>query len=213
MDGSDALYEINDPIVCGQILKNGLAFDGDENSYIFLHFNGCHTPSNMDADAKPLDIERKDMAGSVEQLRGCMKTIFFYLDEMKRLGVYDDSTIIITGDHPRARNDTLEPSQPRLTALFVKPAGSTGKLAYSKAQVSEENLIPTIVKSAGISTEHDYGLSYFDVPENENRVRYHRFELSGKPNKLVIYKVTGSGEDFNNWELESYVELPGKFYD
>jgi hypothetical protein len=213
MDGVDALYEINDPIVCGQILKNGLAFDGDENSYIFLHFNGCHTPSNMDADAKPLDIERKDMAGSVEQLRGCMKTIFFYLDEMKRLGVYDDSTIIITGDHPRARNDTLEPSQPRLTALFVKPAGSTGKLAYSKAQVSEENLIPTIVKSAGISTEHDYGLSYFDVPENENRVRYHRFELSGKPNKLVIYKVTGNGEDFNNWELESYVELPGKFYD
>lgn len=213
MEGGSPLYEINDPIICGQILTNGLSFDGDGNSYIFLHLNGCHTPSNMDADANPLEVERKDMAGSVEQLRGCMKMIFFYLDEMKRLGVYDDSTIIITGDHPRARNDMIEPTQPRLTALFVKPAGSKGKLAYSKAQVSQENLIPTIVKSAGIKTDCNYGLSYFEINENEDRVRYHRFEMSGKPNKIVIYKVTGSGTDFNNWELDSYVELPGKFYD
>lgn len=212
LNGTAPLYEIDDPAVCGQILQNGLSFDGDGNSYIFIHLNGGHSPYNMDADANRLEEEIKDSSGVVGQLRGCFKMIYFYLDEMKRLGVYDDSTIIITGDHPRARDDKKEPTQPRLTSLFVKPAGSTGELKYSEAQVSQENFIPTLVKSAGIKTENDYGRSYFEVPEDENTVRYHKFELSGEPNQIVTFKVEGKGTDFNNWSIDSRTELDGTFY-
>ena len=214
-DKNNALprYKLDDPPVCQQILENGLSFDGEGNSYILIHLNGCHTPSNMDADCNRLAVERKDIPGALEQMRGCFKMIYFYLDEMKRLGIYDDATIVITGDHPRARDDKKIPEQPRLTSLFVKPAGSRGELAYSNAQVSQENFIPTLVKSSGIKTENDYGRTYFEVPEGENTVRYHKFELSGTPNKIVVMKVTGKGEDFSNWQIESYIEpASGSFY-
>ena len=208
LNGTAPLYEIDDPAVCGQILENGLSFDVDGNSYIFIHLNGCHSPYNMDSNAK-----RTKDANSKEQLKGCFKMINYYLDQMKQLDVYDDATIVITGDHPRARDDEAVPGEPRLTALFVKAAGDRGELRYSDAQVSQANLIPTLVKSAGISTGHDYGRSYFEVPEGENTVRYHKFQLSGnKYNEIVTFKVTGTGTDFKNWSIDSRTKLPGSFY-
>lgn len=208
LKGDAPLFEINDPEVCGQILENGLSFDNDGNSYIFIHLNGCHSPYNMNAEA-----EADKEATSESQLRGCFKMIRFYLSELKRLGVYDESTIIITGDHPRARDDGKVPEQPRVTSLFVKPEGSTGELKYSAAQVSQENLIPTLVKSAGIRTDVDYGLSYFDIPEGEDRVRYHKFQLTVKPDsELVTFTVTGRGDDFGNWEITDRQQIKGSFY-
>lgn len=208
LNGTAPLYEIDDPATCGYIIENHLSFDEDGDSYIFIHLNGCHSPYNMDENAR-----RTKDANSKEQLQGCFKMIYSYIDDMKALGVYDDATIIITGDHPRARDDEAVPTQPRITALFVKPTGAAGALKYSKAQVSQENLIPTIIKSAGIRTEHDYGRSYFEVPEGENTVRYHKFQLSGsKYNEIVKFKVTGSGGDFDNWKIDERLKLNGSFY-
>ena len=139
--------------------------------------------------------------------------IFAYLDEMRRLGVYEDSTIIITGDHPSARDDGEIPTQPRLTSLFVKPAGrSEEPLEYSHAQVSQENLIATIVKSAGIRTTHDYGKSYFDIGEDETPTRHHKFELyDDGDTRIVDFAVTGKGSDFSNWKIVSDVNI-GSLY-
>ena len=207
LNGTAPLYEIDDPATCGLILDNHLSFDDDGDSYIFIHLNGCHSPYNMDENGR-----RTKDANSKEQLQGCFKMIYSYIDDMKRLGVYDDATIIITGDHPRARDDEAVPTQTRVTSLFVKPAGSTGPLQYSKAQVSQANLIPTIVKSSGIKTDHDYGLSYFDIPEGENTVRYHKFQLSDSPNQIVTFRITGKGTDFDNWSIDNRQKLNGSFY-
>lgn len=111
--------------------------------------------------------------------RRCLEIIRRYLDEMKRLGVYDDATVVITGDHPWAVDDHVEPTQPRLTALFVKEAGAAEKpLRVSTAQVSQENLIPTLVKSAGLRTDRDFGTAYSEVPEGVDTERHHLFELT-----------------------------------
>ena len=203
-NGDDPFFEINDPEVYKAVRENGLSLDDSENSYIFIHLSGCHDPYIMDEDGSTTEN------GTVrKQLRGCFNMIYEYVDELKRLGVYDDSTIIITGDHPRARNDAIIPEQPRITALFVKPTKSTGKLAYSSAQVSQENLIPTLVSSAGISTSNDYGKSYFDISADEVVSRRHNFELyvKGESDRLVTFEVSGKGEDFENWKITSNIEV------
>lgn len=200
-NGDAPLYELDDPKVYDMIHENGLALDDSENSYILIHLSGCHDPYVMDEDGSRIE------KGTAEaQLRGNFKLIYEYLDELKRLGVYDDSTIVITGDHPRARDDAAIPTQPRLTTLFVKPAGSKSKgLSYSYAQVSQANLIPTLVKYSGISTEKDYGKTYFDIMMGEPNERYHKFELyvKGESDLIVTFKVTGEGDDFENWEIYS----------
>ena len=200
-NGGAPLYELDDPSVYKDIHENGLSLDGSENSYILIHLGGCHDPYIMDENG-----ERIEKGTSEAQLRGDFKLIYKYIDELKRLGVYDDATIVITGDHPRARDDAAIPTQPRLTTLFFKPAGATSRgLSYSPAQVSQENLIPSIVFSAGINTDKDYGRTYFDIMPGEPMERYHKFELyvKGEDDLIVTFKVTGDGNDFQNWEIYS----------
>lgn len=200
-NGDAPLFELNDCFVYNSLRENGLSFDDSENSYTFIHLNACHDPYNMDEAGNYIEE-----GGSPEKsLQGCFRYIYDYIDEMKRLGVYDDATIVITGDHPRAMDDCEIPAQPRLTALFVKEAGSeSGKLKTSAAQVSQANLIPTLVKSAGLRTNYYYGKSYFDIPEGENTERFHNFELyvgGDVGNTIVTLRVTGKGTDFANWEV------------
>ena len=208
IDNPDAsAYDINDPKNCGKILREGLSLDSNENSYIFLHLNGCHTPCTMNANA-----EYAGETSSEEQLRGCFKMIYFYIDELKRLGVYDNSTIVITGDHPRAIDDGRIPWQPRLTALFIKPTNATGKLQYSSSQVSQDNLIPFLIESSGINTNADYGRSYFDIEYEENTVRCHKFQLDDISDQIVKFRIKGKGSDFKNWAIEKRTNIGSGFY-
>ncbi len=204
LKGDGELYDSNDPYVCATIMDDGLTLDTNGKSFTFIHLSGCHPPYNMDENCNWTYEENT----SVEQhLRGCMKMIYSYIGEMKRLGVYDDATIVITGDHPAALSDYNVPWQPRLTALFVKPAGSSGTpLEYSKAQVSQENLIPTLIKSAEVRTDNEYGRGYFDIPEDETTVRHHKFQICGEDNSdvsIVDMVVSGDGTDFSNWRVDS----------
>ena len=199
-NGDDPMYEINDAAVYS-MLSDGLTLDDSENSYILFHLGGCHDPYNMDAEGNAVES-----SSVLEQLRGCFKLIYNYIEELKRLGVYEDSTIIITGDHPRAISDSEVPTQTRLTSLFVKPSGKSDEpFETSTAQVSQANLIPTIVKSAGMETTTDYGLSYFDITPDMTVKRYHKFELyvKGKDDIIVTFEVEGDGTDFGNWKIYS----------
>lgn len=171
-----------------------------ENAYIFIHLSGCHSPYYMDENGRFVSSG----GNSLDASRGCFKMIYHYLDELRRLGLYEDSTIIITGDHPTPVDDYVEPDAPRLTALFVKPAGKSGqKLVTSSAQVSERNLIPTLVRSAGLRTTRQYGDGYFDIPEGKDTERHHLFELTydNGSSALVDFLVSGPGADFDNWEI------------
>ena len=193
--GEAPAYELDDADVLATV-RGGLSVDSrfGQNAYTFLHLNGCHVS-----------------AGSMKSsARRCLEIIRRYLDEMKRLGVYDDATVVITGDHPWAVDDHVEPTQPRLTALFVKEAGAAEKpLRVSTAQVSQENLIPTLVKSAGLRTDRDFGTAYSEVPEGVDTERHHLFELTygNGYSALVDFRVCGKGRDFANWQVDSRTDI------
>ncbi len=192
-------YEMVDSNVYTGLKENGLTIDDSENSFIFIHLNGCHMPFQMDENGD--FVEDGD---PVSATRGCFRMIYNYINEMKRLGVYEDATIIITGDHPSPINDSKSPTEPRLTALFIKESGKVGTpLAYSDAQVSQDNFIASIVKSSGIKTENDYGRAYSEVPSGEDVVRRHKFQLSLGSDYIAEFRIVGNGNDFNNW-----TELP-----
>lgn len=206
-NGEAPAYKIDDPRL-HELLGDGLSADDSKGSYIFIHMNGCHQPYNMDEDGN-----RVENGASLPAIRGDFRMIYSYIDEMRRLGVYEDSTIVITGDHPSARDDGEIPTQPRITSLFVKQSGRSDEpLEYSHAQVCQDNLIATLVKSAGIETENDYGKSYFDIGEGENVTRHHIFELydAGKT-RLIDFAVTGKGSDFSNWKAVSDINI-GSLY-
>ena len=167
-------------------------------TFSFIHVMGCHSVDYDESFEKPSGDNAKNYAVSV---RVSFKIIDRYLQEMKRLGVYDNATVIITGDHAAPVSDKTEVQGPRITALFVKPAGSGNEpLRLSSAQVSHEDLWATVFASEGLGYAGDYGTSVFAVPEGEERVRQYCWHTYVK-NSLdeYIYEIRGSAKDFENW--------------
>ena len=176
--------------------------DTDKN-FSFIHVEGCHDVTYNQNMEKPSEEEKDDYAVAV---RASFRIIDRYLQEMKRLGVYDDATIIITGDHSAPHHNAREVREVRLTALFVKPAGSGDEpLKRSSAQVSHEDFWATIFRSEGMAFDAEkYGTPVFEVPETETRTRIHRWQSYQSSNggnlDEWIYEITGAGNDFSNWK-------------
>jgi arylsulfatase A-like enzyme len=145
-----------------------------------------------------------------------------YILKLKELGLYEDATIIISGDHASLRgSDTMLLDAPGkngeafLTALFVKPSGSAGTpLQVSNAPIAQADVIPTILKSEGIQTDKDFGRAVFDVAEDEERIRTSVFHSCQNSNDYeeIIYRIKGSGRDLNNWTVIECGKYVGDIY-
>ncbi len=205
-------YAMNDAATYRMFRENGLSTQNEKNTFTFLHLNGCHSPYTMDENGNPIESNNYASA-AIPALKGCFGLIYDYIEELKALGLYENATIIITGDHARAMDDTVDVEDARVTALFVKKSGSSQTpLTYSSAPVCQENLRAEIVKSAGITTDEDYGRAFSDIAEDEEIVRKYYFEKSnGDKDEIVKYHVVGDANDFSNWTLYEK-EVIGEIY-
>ena len=169
----------------GNYISHALFEVTEEKQFSFIHFEGCHEISNKKYNTK--------------SIKYCINLIKYYLNALRESDLYDNSTIIITGDHPDAVDDQSEVKQPRRTALFIKPSNSSSEpLKTSQAQVSQTNIWPTIFKSENI--EYTGTKSAFEIDENEDQIRYHHFHTYNFPLIDYVYKITGNGKLFENWE-------------
>ncbi|MGN0457617.1 MAG: sulfatase-like hydrolase/transferase [Eubacterium sp.] len=216
----DNIYQDDDERRYEKLCENGLQYSGNDKNYTFIYLKGCHTPYMLDENCK-----RSPDATEVSQVKGSFKIIFDYIEEMKRLGVYDNSTIIISGDHGNPHSDTIAVKDfPEndlydkgiTTCILVKPRNSTNeKLKTSSAQVSVDDIIPFIVKDAGIKTNVDYGTPITDVGEDENRERIFYQSVYGfYDRKLVLnkYAINGDAHNLDNWTLAEEIKTDYSWY-
>ncbi len=175
-------------------------FEGNKN-FSFIHINGCHMPNSYYEDFS-LVLDENDKWDSNLAMRVSFKLVNYYIDQLKDLGLYEDATIIITGDHASAISDTKDLSGSRVTSLLVKKKGESGTpMAVNSAPVEQGQLLATIFQSEGITPKNDYGTSIFEVEEGDDVKRYYHFQktVSGGDDVLVIYEVVGDAKDFKNW--------------
>ncbi|MDR1068836.1 MAG: sulfatase-like hydrolase/transferase [Clostridiales Family XIII bacterium] len=185
-------YSDDDVNFYNGLVKDKLTVTG-ENSFIFYHMTGPHEPFTMNEN-----MERVDRSSAVEQTKGSFNIVYEYIDQLKALGLYENTTIIITGDH--ASNNGWKIDHPYVTGLFVKPAGTeSGPLKSSNAPVAPENLRATAIAAAGLDTG-GYGPTYFNAPNTGNEVRTY-VQLRDPHNKIPLeeYDVVGDANDLTNW--------------
>lgn len=204
--GDAKQYELDDAGTYAEFAESGLHTQSQKNTYSFLHLRGCHSPFNMDENCQTVP-DSNSASDSLPQTAGCFKFITEYIDQMKALGVYKDATIIITGDHGVLWSDKKIYEDTKITTLLVKEKGQEGTpLTENKTPVSQANLIPTIVKSAGLDTSTDYGNAYSEVKEGTTRTHYFQ-SWNAKPDVNYTYEISGSGHDFNNWKIVEEEEI------
>ena len=203
-------YEFNDAGYAP--LFKGSTAEGKKNSFKLYHCFGPHAPYTMNADGTASDEATTVQAQTI----GSFKNLITAFDRMKELGIYENATIIITGDHGAAVSDTKPISKETRIGLFYKPSGSAGTpLVYSKAQVGTVNIAATIMKAAG--TDHTpYGRALDEIGEDEQIVRVTYKSISDsttwKEVELIKYHVTGDASNFNNWEIISRIPIDNSFY-
>lgn len=181
--------------------------------YALIHMSGCHMPNRYDENfGSPTAIEQRDSTVGMKQ---SFKIISRYIQEMKRLGVYENATIIILGDHCDIGSDRDFPYYPHLTSLFVKPAGrSTGDINVSNAPITTDDVLATVLKAANVPMLEDDWRTVFEIGENEMRTRRYLFQrlLPNARYEEGVYEITGSGKILANWRLTEVRPLGKSIY-
>lgn len=163
----------------------------DGKVFTLIHMGGAHPPYNMDEYCQPADV-----SSPIIKSRGSLFLVSEYLEQMKALGVYDNSTIIIMADHGQ---EILSRG-----IVLVKPQYAKGYVE-NDAPISHFDLHNTFFELLGKET----GESIFDIQEGAQRTRMF-YPQSSKDGSFFMteYKIEGNPRDVKNGTKTGVVLSP-----
>ena len=201
------LYTMNDGAYFNKLKSTRLAAtdEGEAGAFRFIHLLGGHYPFNLDENGNDIGTDNSD---AIRQIRGSIKILDEYIQQLKDLGVYDNTTILVTSDHGDW-GIYDEWDWPSNAIMFLKPAQSAELDAQPMKTVSTPvahvNVQPTIIQAVG-GDSSKYGETLEQVP-NDNRTRKFYCTTSDGKNdvSIVEYEIDGWATDFNNWHKTGVV--------
>ena len=199
------------PDFYADLVDKKLSVNNEEKYVTFYHLNGIHELINDE------NCNRVDDSGSYRAtMKGIWVMLDEYLNQMKELGIYDNSTIIVTSDHGAEAHPQ--------SIFFIKEANERhAEMKVTNAPITLNELVPTIAK---ITTgESDYlGKTIYDFNENEMRERtlYIRTTDNTLPsvkrwdgsdnegsNAYRLYTYTGNYDNYYyQYENDIYTTIP-----
>lgn len=214
----ETIYAIDDVRYYNRLCDIGLSVEeGDyQGGFRFIHLLGSHYPFSYDEEVNDLGDDNSDV---FKQSQGAIHIVEEYIDQLKELGLYDQTTIIVTADHGYW-TITLDPIEETSTPImFVKPAQSAEldalPIVTDEKPVSHLDLQATVLDAMGLDyseySERDEwaGYSMFgDIPAD--RVR-HYLTTDSEPDLTAVrfreYEIAGDALDWDNWrETGRFIE-------
>ena len=200
-------YEFND-----RLKQKGLSVSSRySRAFRFYHTMGTHIGVFWGEDLLP-DPARTGTGDYPAALRGCFRNVEEYIRQLKDLGLYDQTTIIVTADHGSnfgiPAGQPLERTTTACPVMMVKYAGSdlSRPLQENRAPVCQDDLFATVEQAldtpaSGLGS----GKALKDFAEGEARDRYYYFiayhDLSAGEIALREYLINGNAEDIASYRL------------
>ena len=199
-----APYVINDAAFIQKYREKGLTLFKNKNVFKLYHLHGAHPPYTLNEFGHSSDSETTVF----RQIQGVFSMLYEYIDEMKRLGVYDKSTILIVADH-----GGIELYQNPM--LLIKKKNMTKEsLTITHAPVTFQNVLPTL--SFEIDGENgENNKTLFEVNEDEKVVRQHvitphlanQYFQSNQYKKPLLFCTEGLAKEIDSFILLKEVEM------
>ncbi|MBF0918624.1 MAG: sulfatase-like hydrolase/transferase [Atopobium sp.] len=211
VDLSSQPYTEDDLKYYQELQHYGLSIDdsaGQNGSFRFIHLIGSHPPYTLDRNVEPTSDSSKQNVE--EQTMGAYRIVAQYIAELKRLGVYENTSFIITADHGEWYLTDTDIQRPSAPVIMYKPAGQTAEEAAQPMQVSDApvwhyDIFAQTLKDMGADQQM---LSNYTTPldesyEGENRPRYYLETISENNHdaELREFVINGDATNFNNWSL------------
>ena len=201
-------YKINDAKFYQKLREDNLSISNEEkNVFVLYHLNGAHSPYGMNEYCEEVEKEETSLE---QQIQGEVVILSEYLEQMKELGVYDASTIIITADHGGV-------GLYQNPAVFIKrPFAINSEAQINSAPAMFRNVRASIAE-AFLEDYSVYGPGLFDdMTEYETDGRdhtvaggYRTLSYSDKRTGYEYdrYKVVGSARDLDSiMDINPYTE-------
>lgn len=169
----EPVYEVTDPAFDARLREEGLEATV-ERAFRLIHLTGMHPPYTMDADCQ----YQAQGVTAQEQMRGCLRLAEDYLEQLRALGVYDRSAVLILADHG---TDTVH-----RPLLLLKRPGDTGEMAVNDAPVSYADLPATYV---ALLTGAQAGTELWSILQGQARTRLYYHE-SSRNNAFNLYEYS-----------------------
>lgn len=168
--------------------------ENNSNYFITQHLNGTHPPC------------MNEMA-ETEYL---LEILGKYIKQLKELGLYDNSTIVITSDH--GEHNDASPDRAATPIFMVKRKGETKPaMTFSSAPVYHEDFQATLLDLAGLydknTDEAMFGTSVLNIPEDAERTRvwYDRgYDVSYPKVPTMSYAATWAWSGCNIYREYTY---------
>lgn len=193
------LYHFDDPQFYKDMCANDLKTQKDKNVFVMYHLFGSHGPYSMDENAQLVDASK---TSEEQQTKGSFKIVCEYMDSLKALGKYDDSTIIITADH--GGEDLYQNP-----AIFIKNANVTQNSVVTNSDPVMFKNMRASIAAAALDDYSAYGPTLFEMAGN-TEPRYHAAVdvLGGKKypddeyvsnhKAVTLYRINGRARDYDN---------------
>lgn len=199
-----------------QVDALGLLVEANANrsnkTFKLYHLDGAHPPCYLNRYGERMPTQTNEY----EQAMGCLHMMKAVFARMKELGIYENSTIILTADHGDPRKMWQDNFQGMQIGMFYKPAGSgNAPMIWSDAPVGNINIPATLASAVGADAAQ-FGVSLDAVgEENSERVFYRVHSRGGDvfdEKYLDTYRITGNAGNFTNWNLEETKAILKPFY-
>jgi hypothetical protein len=218
----------SDLLFYNHLVTSGLRIGDSENTFSFVHFNAAHEyflydenlelvhlPRNlgileMFSPSRRAEFLAEEHTRRIAQTRGCFKILEEYFSQLKSLGIYDNSTIILIADHGNSIDWTGDWQNPQtndnrpISALLIKPqnSGNEPLKINSTAELSNSNFIASIAEILGEGTD-EFGPSWFDI-ESRNISQIRTIYLVqtrnfSSANYRGRYVINGDAHIPDNW--------------
>lgn len=209
-DADTMEYAIDDASYAERLRDGGLAVNDEEGSFRFIHLMGAHWPYTLDENGQRSEGE----TDLLRQSEGSLGVVADYLKEMKRLGVYDDATIVITADHGYWGLDAEDLSYASSPIMLVKPAETPEEAAkpleVSDAPTGHVDYPATLIAAVG-GDVGKYGTPVWNVIEDEDRPRFYWATFSDGKQDVAWqeYVIEGDPLDLEDWrKTDKSIAIP-----
>lgn len=125
-----------------ELLKQG------ENRFALYHFTGTHDIEF--SLVPPLQNRNRYLQKGKQDLDGVAR----FLELLRKSGVYENSYLVVMGDHGNHLEPVLERKNPFL--LVKRPGDTHEPMATNEQPIFLRDIAPTILKDKGIVTKESY---------------------------------------------------------
>lgn len=202
-------YLMDDGSLLSRLRTEGLSTNDQDASYRYIHVIGAHDPFSLDRNGEEVGVGNSN---PLDQAIGSMKIVETYINELKQLGVYDQTTVIVTTDHGSWWCQEGEIDQPKSPIVLFKPAASVAggrdkPFAVSESPVSAGDILATVEEVTGAPNSASFGESLVDKVEDGSRyrrgeqIRYFYMTTSDgvHDQKIQKYAINGDARDLCSW--------------